>query len=108
MCNFSAAELILIVVRGVHKGAPLSAFFFGFFVLKSGRNLYIYRNPRIMVRNICSIIKKKGGENMKKLLVLALVVVLMSSIALADVSVAVKRTNPGVAEKQRRSLSLTL
>lgn len=41
---------------------------------------------------------------MKKLLVLALVVVLMSSIALADVSVAVKRTNPGVAGKTAAQL----
>ncbi len=41
---------------------------------------------------------------MKKLLVLAIVVVLMSSIALADVSVAVKRTNPGVAGKTAAQL----
>ena len=41
---------------------------------------------------------------MKKLIVLALVVVLMSSIALADVSVQVKRTNPGVAGKTAAQL----
>ncbi|MDD4878661.1 MAG: hypothetical protein PHO02_06550 [Candidatus Nanoarchaeia archaeon] len=41
---------------------------------------------------------------MKKLLVLALMVVLVSSIALADVSVAVKRTNPGVAGKTAAQL----
>ncbi|MDI6737123.1 MAG: hypothetical protein QME12_01240 [Nanoarchaeota archaeon] len=41
---------------------------------------------------------------MKKLLVLALMVVLMSGIALADVSVAVKRTNPGVAGKTAAQL----
>ncbi|HII14708.1 MAG TPA: hypothetical protein HA362_00175 [Nanoarchaeota archaeon] len=41
---------------------------------------------------------------MKKLLVLALVVVLMSSIALADISVQVKRTNPGVAGKTAAQL----
>ncbi|MFH0798149.1 MAG: hypothetical protein V1906_01930 [Candidatus Woesearchaeota archaeon] len=41
---------------------------------------------------------------MKRLLILALVVVLMSSIALADISVQVKRTNPGVAGKTAAQL----